>query len=224
MDAVDAFFQVALTLTSILIVLGLESLRKPRLHFTIGQPGEIFPNDSLGRTPGRWLHVYVYNSPMPSWLAWAFNRSPALSCRGSIDFRDSRGQEMFDKPMPLRWANNPEPLLLDPATGKPHGIDWDKMRTGHLWDITPGLVAERDYGVADVVFRAASEQECYGWNNDSYLHDWRNPQWKLPQGRYFAKLVVRTGGQSFSETFLVSNDGSYRDFRLEASPTHHSRS
>lgn len=215
----DNVFQIVLTVVSILIVLGLERFRKPRLRFVIGDPGEILPNDPVGRTRAKWTHVFVTNEPMPKWLSWIWDRDPALACRGWITFHALDGQDLFGRKMDIRWANNPEPLFQDPKTGKATGIDWDKMRTGHLWDIPPGTVAEGAHGILDVVFRPIGESECYGWNNKSYLFDWRNPEWKLEAGRYLAKIVLRTGGQTFSHTVQIMNQGRYEDFRLEPSST-----
>jgi len=150
--------QVLLMVLSILIVLGLESFKKPKLLFKIGDFGEIKPNDPLGRTPSKWTHVFVYNEPMPKLLSWIWDRSPALSCRGWITFHDLDGQDLFGRKMKIRWANNPEPLLIDPKTGNPSSIDWDKMRIGHLWDIPPGTIEHNDYGILDIVFRSADDE------------------------------------------------------------------
>ena len=212
------FSQVFLMILSIVIVLALESFKKPKLEFSIGDFGEIKPDDPLGRTPSKWTHVFVYNKPMPKILSWVWDRSPALGCTGWITFHDLDGQDLFGRKMTIRWANNPEPIYIDPKTGAPSGsIDWDKMRVGHLWDIPPGPLDYREYGSLDVVYRSADDENCYGWNNDAYLHNWKNPEWKLGPGRYLAKIVVKTGGQIFAETVQIMNQGRFEDFRLEPS-------
>lgn len=209
---VDIPIETVISVASILIVLWFESKRKPKLRFSIGEMAEIEPNDPRGLQPAKLPHVYVYNESMPRWLSRAFDRNPALACRGEISFHNLDGQNLFSRPMPVRWANNPEPLVQDPKTGQFTGIDWDKMRVGPLWDIPPG----NDPGILNVVYRAKTDPECYGYNNDSYLHNWRNPEWKLDPGQYLAKIVIRTGGQTFTETVQIMNLG-YDDFRLELS-------
>jgi hypothetical protein len=64
------------------------------------------------------------------------------------------------------------------------------------------------------VFRAKGEDQCYGWNNESYLHDWRHPSWRLEKGRYVARVRVKTGGHEYTNAFLIANDVPYEDFRL----------
>ena len=210
----DFLLQIVAIIVSVMIILALEGMRKPRLKFVRGESGVLFPNDPHGRQPAKWTHVYVYNEPMPKWLSWAFDRNPAIGCHGWITFHALDGRDLFDKRMPIRWADNLEPVIQDPKTCKAMGIDWDKMRTGGPWDIPPGDLTDGEYGNLDVVFRAKSDSECHGWNNDSYLFNWRNPEWKLDKGRYLAKIVIRTGGQSFTEIFEIMNQGRYEDFRL----------
>jgi len=202
---------------SILIVLGLESFKKPRLRFEIGTPGEIKENDPAGRTPAKFTHVYVYNDPMPTALSWIWNRESAMSSRGWITFHDLDGQDIFGRKMDIRWANNPEPLIIDPQTGTAKGIDWDKMRIGNIWNIPPGKIADEVYGNLDVVMRTKDDTNCYGWNNNSYLHNWKNPEWKLGTGKYLVKIVIITGGQTFIETIQIMNMERFEDFRLEPS-------
>jgi len=76
-------------------------------------------------------------------------------------------------------------------------------------DIPPGEAT-----LLDVVFRAKHESECYGWNNESYLHMWKTPRWKLDKGRYVVSARVKTGGREFIQSFLLVNDVGYSDFRL----------
>jgi hypothetical protein len=57
-----------------------------------------------------------------------------------------------------------------------------------------------------------------GSNNDSYRFAWRNPKWKLPQGRYRVEIIVRSAGQKISKTFLLYNDPARDDFRLCSDP------
>lgn len=211
----DIFLELDLTILSILAVLALESLKKPRLGFSVGEPGELFPADQFGRKPAKWTHIYVHNEPMPRWISWAWDRDPALSCHGSISFIDDKGQDVFGRAMRIRWANNPEPLIQDPDSGIAKGIDWDKMRVGNSWDIPPASISDKEYGVADVAVRHDGEAEAYGWNNDAYLYNWRNPNWRLPRGNYTIRIVVRTGGQVSRGTFRLFNDIPYAQFRLE---------
>jgi hypothetical protein len=209
MTGIELAVEIIVTVLSILAVLWFEGRRKPKLSFRIGKPGEIKEGDPSRREPAKWTHIVVHNARMPGWLSWAFNRNPAMSCGGWIEFFTLDGQPLFDgKKMDIRWSDSPQPLILGPdgVTGQ---IDWERMRTGHLFDIPPGADAP-----IDVVFRAKRDEDCYGWNNESYLHAWRNPSWKLGQGRYLAKITILTGGEEFTHTVEIVNEDAYEDFDL----------
>jgi hypothetical protein len=71
----------------------------------------------------------------------------------------------------------------------------------------------------DIAIRADSDAECYGWNDDSYRHHWRNPHWKLNPGCYLVRVVITSSGQRCAGVFHLKNDGSRAEFALTlASP------
>jgi hypothetical protein len=77
-------------------------------------------------------------------------------------------------------------------------------------DIPPG-----ESELLDVAVRFGAEEECYGWNNEGYLHGWRNPNWQLPKGRYVVTVTVRTTGRKEARTFYLDNNRTRAEFRLE---------
>lgn len=72
------------------------------------------------------------------------------------------------------------------------------------------------YGYCKAV-RFDDEQDCYGWNNEGYSHNWRNQDYKLPKGRYLVEVVISSSGQECSGIYRIVNDVDNRtDFRMEA--------
>jgi hypothetical protein len=151
-------------------------------------------------------------------------RAAALQCRATISFHHLDGQDVFGRSMEARWANSPEPAGLDGVGGVARqGSDttdtihiriFDPMRLSLVSriDVYPG-----ESEVLDVVARFDNEEECYGWNNESYLRDplWRNQKFKLNRGRYLLKVTVSSSGQSCVGYFRLINDVPQSDFRLE---------
>jgi hypothetical protein len=80
-------------------------------------------------------------------------------------------------------------------------------------DVPPGETQR-----LDVAARFDAEDECYGWNNESYFSDpiWRNPEWRLNAGRYLVKVTIISAGDKCIGLFRLINDVSRLDFRLEA--------
>jgi hypothetical protein len=195
-------------IAGILIVLWIERQRRPSLSMRVGEPGRIVDGDPLKRPPCTWPHIQVHNRNVPFWLAWVYHGEPALSCRAWITFHDLDGHRVFDREMNVRWSETPEPKL--------RVINIEGVQAAQLEgvqdavDIPPG-----EYNNVDVVFRAKGEDACYGWNSESYIHNWHHPSWQLERGRYIAKIRVKTGGREFSDAFLIVNDEPYENFRLE---------
>lgn len=211
MNAFELVVYFTLNLVSgivgILIVLWIERQRRPSLTIKLGQPGEIKEDDPLKRAPSKWLHAQIHNRNVPKWLAGVYHGEPALTCRAWITFHHLDGQRVFDRDMVARWSGSDEP--------KVEIINTDKGQVARLigvqnsFDIPPGEPTD-----IDVVFRAKSDDDCYGWNNESYLYNWRHPDWHLEKGRYIAKIRVKTGGREYLNAFLIANDVGYVDFRL----------
>jgi hypothetical protein len=199
-------------LLAIAFTMLVEWLRKPSLTQSIEvQPLDTAPNNPIAKNM-RALRINVFSKPLPRFARWMM-RSPASRCRGTISFHHLDGQDVFGRVMEGRWANTPEPARLagiDAATGRLISVlDPERLGTPSRIDIFPGQVQP-----LDVVARFDDDADCYGWNNDSYAHQWRNPAWRLPPGRYLIRVTVTSSGQSWSTVFRLINDVPRTDFRL----------
>jgi hypothetical protein len=73
-------------------------------------------------------------------------------------------------------------------------------------DIHPG-----DSELLDVAVRFDTDQDCYGWNNETYFLQppalfGRNPKWRLGYDRFLVKIVVRSSGHTRAAVFRLIND------------------
>jgi len=161
----------------------------------------------------RYLRVLCTNKPLPFLARW-MARNPALGCHGIVCFYQHDGRKVFIQMMRLRWSSTPEPLPLQVAINGHFGQIFDPVRMGidSNIDIQPGISQP-----LDVVVKFDGEADCYGWNNESYFSDppWRNPGWRLPQGKYFVKVVVTSAGQRCERAFELLNGARPEDFKLE---------
>ena len=204
----DLLTEVLAAVVGIVIVLWIERQRRPHLSMEVGIPGTIDEADLLKRTPTTFLHVRIRNRNVPRWIGWVYNGEPALSCSAWVAFHHLDGHQVFAKEMTARWTETPEPEVQQFKVA-------DKMaarvtNVQNTVDIPPG-----DSAQIDVVSRIKADQECFGWNNESYLYNWRHPAWRLDKGRYIARVRVKSGGREFTDAFLIVNDVGFDDFRLE---------
>jgi hypothetical protein len=206
---VDFFINLLAGIVGILVVLWLERQRRPGLTMHIGVPGTIDEADPVKRHPTTFLKVQVHNRTVPRWLAWVYHGEPAVSCAAWMSFHSLDGVALFDREMVGRWSETPDPPPIQGIKTE-NGAVLRLLNVQDTMDIQPG-----SYANLDVVCRLKGEEECYGWNNESYLHGWKNPAWRLPKGRYIARIRVKTGGKEFRDAFVIDNDRSFTDFRLE---------
>jgi hypothetical protein len=203
-------------LITVLTAVYVEYLRTPRLHLSIEQPpcDVPYPPGKRQAQNARYLRLKLSNKPLPSIARW-MQRSAALQCRGEITFHHlNDGQDVFGRGMSVRWTNFPQPIaneILDLQGNVQFRIrDWVRAATASRVDVYPG-----EEQLLDVAVRLDADIDCYGWSDESYFNGWRNPNWKLPQGRYLVKVVVTSSGQKCVAVFRLINDVALRtDFRL----------
>ncbi len=199
---------------SIFASMAIEYARKPKLKLTIENPPLDRPHVPAPVKQSRFLRVCVSNKPMPRLLQW-LGRSPAYQCTGDVQFHHlDDGAAVFSRAMPVRWANSEEPFsyqalpdgqvvqLFDPA----------KYHSAFRRDCFPGTPE-----IVDVAGRFDNDDDCYGWSNESYLpgKNWpRNPDFKLPKGRYLVKVTINSSGDKTFRVFTLENSVAREHFRL----------
>jgi hypothetical protein len=197
---------------AIIITIVVEILRRPHLELSIETPPHdvTYPNAPANRM--RSLRVQLSNKPL-RWMV----RAPALQCRATIAFQHLDGLNIFSKAMNGRWSNSPEPVSI-PIVGADDNVvqfrilDIGRLTTESRIDVYPG-----ESELLDIAVRLDEEQDCYGWNNETYfcITPWRNADWKLPCGRFITRVEIVSSGQKCEGDFFLLNEGARTDFRLE---------
>jgi hypothetical protein len=177
------------------------------LWFSIEEPPLDLPGPTDPNQMRRNLRLELHNEPLPVLMRW-MQRAAALYCSSEITFHYlNDGQPVVDQPMTVRWVRSPEPVasrIVDAANLNETRFfifDFSKPLVQLRMDVYPG-----EHELLDVAVRFEGESDCYGWNNESYLHNWRNPLWRLPRGRYLVKVVVSSSGQKCVGVFRLVND------------------
>ena len=113
---VDFLINLVAGVAGILIVLGLERQRRPRLVMKIGEVPGLPANDVAGRKECRWPIIEVHNLRIPKWLAWVYDGDPAVACRAWITFHNPvDGGRIFAQDMPVRWNEAVQPEVVQYA-------------------------------------------------------------------------------------------------------------
>lgn len=201
-------------LITIATAMGVEYFRRPQLTLVIEHPTcDLTYTQQHPASNARYLRLKLRNAALPSGLRW-MQRAAALQCRGEITFHHLDGQNIFGRQMPVRWSNSPQPIASQIVDT--HGVvqyailDFARAAATRM-DVYPG-----EEEIVDVAVRLDDELDCYGWNDEAYIHEWRNPNWKLARGRYLVRVVITSSGQKCVGCFRLINDVDNRtDFRLE---------
>jgi hypothetical protein len=199
-------------LVAILTTIMVENLRKPRLQLSLDPPSDRQYQNRPAQNV-RFLSVELDNKPLPRWARW-MSRSAALQCHGNITFHHLDGQNIFGRIMIGRWSESPEPTATIFTIGSQTVSIVDPSRVTTRIDVPPGESLH-----LDIAARFDDEDECYGWNNDSYFSSpiWKNPDWRLSAGRYLVRVTIISAGDKCVGLFRLINDVPQHDFRIEAS-------
>ena len=95
----------------ILVVLWIESFRRPGITMKVGDIHIIEKKDLLGRRHTKFLRVEICNRDVPKLLEWFYDGEPALSCKGWITFRDNNGSKILQEEMKARWSSSIQPKV-----------------------------------------------------------------------------------------------------------------
>ena len=182
------------SLIAVLIAIWIERLRMPKL---IIRASESANSDNTYREPNpraneRWkfFRVEVENKKFPKLLSW-IPRQTSENCRGKIEiYKKDENSPIFV--YEGRWSSTPE---------IPHIPHEAIVKLQHPDPVTLP-VGEKE--IMDVFTKSETDEAAYGWNNESYFHNWRNNSYTLVPGEYTAKVKISTqNGISFDQKFQI---------------------
>jgi len=201
-------------LSSFLVVLFVESKKRPRLFLTAEAPQDASYGPDRPAQKTRFVRVVASNQQLPWYLRW-MTRESAMHCRAEIRFRSSDGTDPFSGAMQGRWANNPQPVPAVALLGNTPLQIWDP----NIWQLA-GLginIPAGEKEELDIAARFDDDEDAFAWSNASYdpSTPWRNPKCKLRKDRYTISVTIRSGGQKWTGEYELDNQGSREEMRLK---------
>jgi hypothetical protein len=211
---------VVLAGIAILLVIGIEWLKRPRLEIVTS------PFSPSSGVPFTFAAVQVRNKPLGRPWRWFLSRSSASGCRAAIDFFRWSSDERVMPPVPGRWSSHPEPLRSVPTAVPPvpalsASSSWTVITQFELvYDPTldpPDNDVRASVGGEEMAVAVLTQHGAFAWGTESYTYDeWAKPEWKLDHGTY--RVVIRVEGSSVSKTTafkLEYLDEDFAKFRLQ---------
>lgn len=215
---------------SVVVTAVVERAKRPSLRLVLmwdGQPRRFWFG---GRDPEHLadvLFLQATNKPLPCEFRF-LGRATATEVAGSVCFRDCEGHPAFvelrcDRAtgttqewalrMPVRWANSPQPsrTVWAERVGRPQSAPWmisDPERLVQTQRIRPGGPEDARGGVNDGTFSVAvkfgTDEECYGFTNESYRHGFRHPRWRLTLPYYLVDVEVTSADGECNGLYRLS--------------------
>ncbi len=150
------------------------------------------------RPPHAFYHLRIRNHPTKLPLS---SRKPAWSSKATIEVLNPDGTRAIADPIYARWPSQPEPLIPAVAGNQPVNlVDFARLMNARKVDIH----AHEDEYIA-LALKFEGQPECYIFSNESYLHDWCNPAWRLNKGVYRILVTVFYEGGPIRREFALSN-------------------
>jgi hypothetical protein len=161
------------------VALYFENLKKPRLRIEAGEDANSDNKYANNPPPlnGRWkfFRVKVYNKPFPKFISWLISTETAEQVRAVITFKD------LGVSMKGRWASTLELA----QTSSPN--DWIRLSN---FPEPISLIAGEKPEYLDIFTMSEFDTVAYGWNNESYINQWRNHRYLLKPGNHKIEIMV----------------------------------
>lgn len=195
------------SILGVILALIFDREKYPKLDIIAGEEANSDNTYASGNQTGkRWkfFRVSVINRKIHPCLSWLMLRQTAENCRATVYIKGINNSTDFS--YKGRWASTPE---------LPHLSNGDALLK-LLYYPDPVTIEEGEREILDIFTKNEDDNEAYGWNNESYYHQWRNEDYKLNQGLYKLKVVINTqNGVSSSKEFVINIGSSIEETSIK---------
>lgn len=178
----------------------MEMFRKPRISFEPSNDSEF----TRGNKKFKFINVTVKNAKQNLVKKFFFGNSSLNNARVRLVFKDYTANIEILK-LNGRWASTKEPV--DYVSGQPL---IPEILIPSRDSVPPGEDA-----TVSVAIKEFGEDSFFAFNNDSYLHNWKNPDYELQDDKYWLEIHLLADGDEYIGKFLFSNPSkSLRNFKI----------
>lgn len=178
----------------------MEMLRRPKISFVPTEDSEF----TKVNRKFKFINITVKNAKQ-NWLENFFSGNSNLNnARVWLIFKELTSSKEVLK-ISGRWASTKEPI--DYSSGQPliPEILITSRETIPQGEETNISIAIKEYG----------EDSFFAFNNESYLHNWKNPDCELKDNKYWLEVCLLADGEEYTGNFLLSNPSkSLKNFKL----------
>jgi len=175
----------------------MEMLHKPSINFELKNDTEFYRKNRKFK----FINIAVKNKKQNILKKFFFGNSSLNNARVWLIFRSKKEILRVDG----RWASTKEPV--DYSSGQPV---IPEILIPSRDTVPPGEEA-----TISIAIKEYGEDLFYIFNNESYLYNWKNPDYELKDSKYWLKVRLLADGNEYIGNFLLFNPSkSLRNFKL----------
>jgi len=168
----------------------MEMFRRPRISFDPADDSEF----SRANKKFKFLNVIVKNKKQ-NWLEKFFLGNASLNnARVWLSFEEFTSHKEVLK-ISGRWASTKEPV--DYSSGQP--------LIPEILIPSRDTIPQGEEAAVSIAIKESSEDSFFAFNNESYLHNWKNTDYELKDNKYWLKIRLLADGDEYIGKFLLSN-------------------
>lgn len=178
----------------------MEMIRKPNITFHISDDRDF----TKGARTYKFLNVFIKSNKQNVFKKFFFGSSSINNARAWIRFKDFSSKTEFLK-INGRWASTKEPV--DYVTNQP--------LIPEILLPSRDTIAPGEDAAISVAIKESGEDTFFAFNNESYLHNWKHPDFELSDKKYWVEIKILSDGDEYIHEFLLTNPSkSLRNFKL----------
>ncbi len=178
----------------------MEMFRRPRISFDSIDDSEF----SRASKKFKFLNVIVKNKKQ-NWIEKFFLGNTSLNnARVWLSFGEFTSHKEVLK-INGRWASTKEPV--DYSSGQP--------LIAEILLPSRDTIPQGEEANISIAIKESTEDSFFAFNNDSYLHNWKNPDFELKDNKYWLEIRILADGEEYIGKFLLSNPSkSLKNFKI----------
>lgn len=177
----------------------MEVLIKPNVSFHLSDDREF----TKANRQYKFINLIVSNDKRNFLKKFLFGNSPINNARVWLRFKDYSSKIEFLK-IDARWSSTKEPV-----------DNTDRVIFSEIIMPSRDTIPAGEQAAISVAIKEFGEDSFFAFNNQSYLHNWKNPDYELDEKKYWLEVRLLADGNEYLHEFLLTNPSkALRNFKL----------
>ncbi len=187
-------------IVGVLLTRAMEMLMRPSISFKLSDDQEF----ARSNKKYKFINLIVSNNKRNFLKKFLFGHSSINNARVWLRFKDYSSKVNILN-IDGRWASTKEP------------VDYNTNKIIFSEVILPSrdTIPVGEQAAVSVAIKESGEDSFFAFNNQSYSHSWKNPDYELADKKYWLEILLLADGEEYKYTLLLINPSkSLSNFKL----------